>query len=413
MRRQTTVIVVMWIAALGAAAILWMSRRGEEEIAPALGAPGQPVRVQESVSPPPPVATPASDAAPTTFRGDNRHTGRSSVTGPSEAVLAWSFETGARISSQPVVDRAGRIYVASHDRYLHALDENGRERWKADLLDRVYSTPAIDDEGNVYVGSDVDVLWSFSPDGTLRWRFDARGDADTGVTIAGGLVIFGADRSMWALRTDGTVAWRFDAGGKIYSTPAADSEGNVYFGSQDDHFYALAPDGTLRWRYRTGGDNDASPAIGDDGTVYFGSDDHHLYAMTPEGTLKWSTDLDGMVRAPVGLGRDGSVLVGVFGPRPRVVSLDATDGELRWFFPVTVSDTTEIGVASGPLVDAEGNIYFGAHDDYLYSLAPTGELRWAFATDGDVDSSPILLPTGMLLFASDDHRLYALRPTGL
>lgn len=411
MRRQTTVIVVMWIAALGAAAILWMSRRGEEEIAPALAAPGQPVRARASETPV--RVAEVVDGSPTTFRGDNRHSGRSSVTGPSEAVLAWSFETGGRISSQPVADRAGRVYVASHDTYLHALDENGRERWRADLRDRIYSTPAIDDDNNVYVGSDDDVLWSFAPDGTLRWRFDTLGDADTGVTISERHVIFGADRSIWALALDGTVAWRFQAGGKIYTTPAADAEGNVYFGCQDDHFYALNADGTERWRYRTGGDNDGSPAIGDDGTVYFGSDDHHVYAMTPEGTLKWSTDLDGMVRAPVGLGRDGSVLVGVFGPRPRVVSLDATDGELRWFFPVTVSDTTEIGVASGPLVDGEGNIYFGAHDDYLYSLAPTGELRWAFATEGDVDSSPILLPTGTLLFGSDDHRLYALRGDGL
>ena len=104
----------------------------------------------------------------------------------------------------------------------------------------------------------------------------------------------------------------------------------------------------------------------------------------------------------------GAVYVGVFGPRPRVVCLDARDGSERWHFAVTIADTTEIGVASGPLVDRDGNVYFGAHDDYLYSLAPTGELRWAFRADADIDASPALAPDGTLYFGSDDQKLYAL-----
>jgi outer membrane protein assembly factor BamB len=117
----------------------------------------------------------------------------------------------------------------------------------------------------------------------------------------------------------------------------------------------------------------------------------------------------GYVRAPVALGAGASVIAGVFGPRPRIVSLAASDGRIRWEFAVTVADSPQLGIASGALVDVDGNIFVGAHDDYLYSLTPDGELRWALATGGDVDGSPVLGTDGTLFVGADDRRMYALR----
>jgi outer membrane protein assembly factor BamB len=413
MKKKHAILAAMWGAALIAGVFIWAAQP-ETDAPPRPVDDGTPVRSPGTERAPPekrahlPVRPP-EEGPPRTFRNDRRHTGRSPYRGPASATLSWSYRTGGRVSSQAVIAPDGTIYVGSHDHFLYALDPHGGEKWKRDLGDRIYATPLVDDDGNVYCGSDGDVFSSFAPSGELRFRLETEGDADTGAVVApNGAIHFAAGNHLYALTKDGTVRWRFEARSKIYSTPAVDDDGTVYVGSQDDELYAVAADGRLRWSYRTQGDNDASPAIGDDGTIYFGSDDGRVYALTRDGELRWSTPLDGYVRAPLALGLDGSIIAGVYGPRPRVVSLDAATGELRWFFPVTVTDSPEIGVHSGPLVDADGNIYVGAHDDYLYSLTPEGDLRWIFGTDADVDGSPIVSQDGVLLVGSDDGNLYAL-----
>lgn len=414
--KRGLLVIAMWVAAIAAMAFILMAREPAEDPPPAESPDGSPVRVAGRDEAPPQKRAhlptrPPEPGPPRSYRLDRRHTARSPYVGPSSAELRWAFETEGRITGQAVVDGEGNVYFGSHDGHLYAVSRHGTLRWKRFLGDRVYSTPLVDDEaGRLYVGSDANTFWALSTaDGEVQWRLATEDDADTGVTRSSdGKLFFASGKHLYAVHPDGTVEWRFEARSKIYSTPAVDDDGTIYVGSQDDHLYAVAPDGRMRWSYETRGDVDASPVIGDDGTIYFGSDDRHVYAVTRDGALRWSAPLGGYVRAPLALGTDRSVLAGVYGPRPRVVSLDAATGDVRWFFPVTVADSSEIGVHSGPLVDREGQIYFGAHDDYLYALAQTGELRWIFEASADVDGSPVLAPDGTLYVGADDGRLYAL-----
>ena len=158
---------------------------------------------------------------------------------------------------------------------------------------------------------------------------------------------------------------------------------------------------------------DSSPVVGDDGTIYFGADDRRVYAVGSDGRKRYDVELGGFIRGPVALGADGALIVPVMGPRPRVVCLDAPTGEERWVFALPMTDSRELGVMSGPLIDAAGAIYFGGHDDYVYALSPAGQLRWAHPVDGDVDAPPALGVDGVLYVGSDDGRLYAIgAPTG-
>lgn len=405
----------MWVVAIGAIAAIYLtlepepadSRTRTGGDAPTFGVTDRaPAGSRASL------AVEEDNPSPRFYRGGRRHTGRSSFVGPAHAARAWRVALQGRVSAQPVVADDGTIYVGAHDHLLHAISPEGQPLWTADLHHRVWSAATVADDGAILVGSDADAFFSLDKtNGATRWRIRAEGDADGAASIApDGTIELTAGNHLYAIAPDGTVRWRFEARGPfLLSTPAIDSDGTAYVGSLDDHVYAVAADGRMRWDYATENDVSSSPVIGDDGTIYFGSDDEHVHAISRDGARRWRTDVDGYVRAPVALGRRGDVLAAVYGPRPRVVSLDAHDGTERWSFPVTVSSTSEVGVASGPLVDADGNIYFGAHDDFVYSLDADGALRWIHQTGGDIDSSPILTPQGLLLVGSDDGYLYAIR----
>lgn len=416
MERRRLGIAAMWVAAIAAIVGIYFTleparddgrtRRGSAAPTFIAGAD-----VAAELLPRGDLPVAEEQVSPRFFRGGPRHTGRSPSRGPAHPMRAWSYEAGGRITAQPVVAEDGTIYVGSHGHRFHAITPEGEARWTVDLHQRVWSAAAVAEDGTVLVGSDADALFALDPrDGSTRWRVRAGGDADGPVTVApGGAIFFAAGLHLHAVDGDGSVRWRFQARGPfLLSGPAVDSDGTVYVGSIDDHVYAVAADGRMRWAYRTGDDVSSSPVIGDDGTLYFGSDDRHLHALTRDGERRWRTHLDGYIRAPVALGRSGDVVVAVYGPRPRVVSVDAADGTVRWEFPVTVSESSEIGVASGPLVDVDGNIYFGAHDDFLYSISREGELRWIHRTGGDIDSAPTLTPEGLLLVGCDDGYLYAI-----
>jgi outer membrane protein assembly factor BamB len=314
------------------------------------------------------------------------------------------------VVGQPVVGEDGTVYVGSRDHFVYALTPTGGLRWRRDLGSDVYSSPALH-EGLLYVGSDANFFFVLEAStGEVRVHLRTEGDVDTGIAVGeDGTAYFGAGQELWAVAADGTVRFRFRANDKIFSAPALDDDGTIYVGSQDDHLYALAPDGTLRWSYQARNDVDSGPVIGDDGTIYFGSDDHYVYALDRNGALRWRTDVGGYVRTPVALGLDDNVLVPVFGPRPRVVSLDARTGQAQWTFAVGRTTSNEQGVGSSPLVDRDGNIYFGADDDYLYAIDRQGRLRWIYPTGGNVDGDPALASDGTLLVGSDDRALHALR----
>ena len=84
------------------------------------------------------------------------------------------------------------------------------------------------------------------------------------------------------VQSPGTVLWEFEMGvlGGVTSSPAIDSSGTVYVGSDDHKLYAInGKSGVKLWEFETGDKVFSSPAIGPDGTVYVGSWVNKLYAI--------------------------------------------------------------------------------------------------------------------------------------
>lgn len=418
LQRHRTVIA-LWVLAGAAMLAIWVYQRsGDDSTGPDRSVADAPLRDPSDRSPDR-VARETRRAsipragAPSMFRLDARRSGQSAHSVAARVVRRWRYEAAGRITAQPVLGADATVLVGAHDGSFYAV-RDGQLVWRRPLGGPIYATAALSPDGRtLYVGCDADRFFALDVrTGAIRWTIRTEGDADTSAVLrSDGVLIFGAGNDLWAVRArDGVVAWRFRARDKVYASPALDGDDTIYFGSQDNYFYALDRDGRMRWSYKTQDDNDASPAIGDDGTVYFGSDDEHVYALSPEGELRWSTDLDGYVRAAIALGRDGSVIAATHGPRPRIVALDPTTGEQRWSFSTEITQTRDLGILSAPTVAADGTIYVGAQDDYLYAINPNGRLRWVQPMRGDVDSSPIIGPDGTLYVGSDDRGLWAFGP---
>ncbi|HMI90992.1 MAG TPA: PQQ-binding-like beta-propeller repeat protein, partial [Polyangiales bacterium] len=74
--------------------------------------------------------------------------------------------------------------------------------------------------------------------------------------------------------------------------------------------------------------------------------------------------------------------------------------------------TTGGEIESSPAIDAQGVIYFGSFDGFLYALNPDLSLKWRFATGAPVRSSPALAADGTIVVGSHNGRIYAIKPDG-
>jgi len=207
--------------------------------------------------------------------------------------------------------------------------------------------------------------------------------------------------------------WRLETEGRIYATPAMDSE-CVYVGSEDHNFYAVDKStGKIRWKFKTGGAVHSSATLVDN-TIVFGSADGILYALDKkEGTLLWKFSSKGEKKYGLwdyylsspksdenliywGSG-DGSLYV-----------LDLKTGAKRWQFQ------TDGIIHANPVIH-DKKVFIGSFDGSLYSLdKTTGELIWKFKTlgaqyfpKGEIQKA-VLVDDGTVYFGSRDYNIYAL-----
>ncbi len=366
------------------------------------------IRRDAGASSPPPRALehPPAPRAPTAFRLDAHHTGRSGWRLPRRPRIVARVTTQGRISAQ-AISVGDDVAVGSHDGFFYVASRSGAVRWRFNAADRIYTTPALMGDSGLVFGSDADRFVALNRRGRLQVALATDDDADTSPALAGdGTVRFAAGRTLYAADGDLTVRWRLAVGGKIFSSPAVGDDNTTYFGSQDNHIYAVSAEGRVAWRVQTGDDVDGTPSIGDDGTVYVGSDDGNVYAIARDGSLRWQHAVGGFVRAGVALGLDGTVLAPTYGPRAKLVALDRTTGREVWSYAIAGPPTREYGIASSPLVDADGRIAFGAPDDALHMVDRDGAHAQRLALPADVDGSPVLLDDRLLAVGCDDGVLY-------
>ncbi len=242
----------------------------------------------------------------------------------------WRYQTNSSITSTPAIDKSGIIYFGCDDGNLYALNQSGKLLWTYKTGDFIGGSPVIDANGTIYIGSDA--IYAVSAKGKKQWTFypaeedEVYFSASPTIDSDGTIYLTGTDGAVYAITKQGRLKWQattpdedamragiavnkngilffgaengilykkdkygeispvYETDYNIYSTPAIDSIGNIYFISDDGYFYILQNDGKLLFKLQIADDSkdiwySPSPIISADGIVYFGSWQGNLYAL--------------------------------------------------------------------------------------------------------------------------------------
>jgi len=213
------------------------------------------------------------------FSGNARHTGLSSYeTDKEKKDLLWSYKTSGAVESSPTIGTDGTIYIGSHDGNLYALSSDGSLKWKFKVADPVYderwkvfkaimATPAIAKDGTIYINGPSNYLHAINPDGKEKWKFPVKWGNDfwNGPNIgADGTIYIGTARNdpkdqgmeagVYAITPEGKEKWRYPEPSGVTIVPTIAVDGTIYAGAAEvstnkGRIIALDQNGKKKWQF--------------------------------------------------------------------------------------------------------------------------------------------------------------------
>jgi outer membrane protein assembly factor BamB len=164
-------------------------------------------------------------------------------------VLAWRFPVGELIEVSPAVTPDGTVVIGANDPFEYGISSAGQLLWRYRKDSWSYSSPVATPDGRVWFGDHRGVLNVL--------------DGATGAPLARHQPVTGP--------VDGSLG--------VWTAPAVDARGDVYWGTVSGHIYGYGPGGNQLFDLPTGAVVDSYPALGPDGTLYLGSADGTVYAI--------------------------------------------------------------------------------------------------------------------------------------
>lgn len=203
------------------------------------------------------------------------------------------------------------------------------------------------------------------------------------IIIGDSAIYFCAFDSLKAVSLSNKVLWGYSLY-DAYTTPVLSSKGILYFADSQNNLVAIDLLGNIKWKYhalfRIVGQG--AITVGVNGIIYFLDSGSNLYAIEENGEELWrkfDSQFDGNESSVLTFSPDGKILY-IPGTIVSIVALNITNQEINWTFGSVRNRSTN-------LVDAQGNIYLvtkqqGDSTYFMYSIKPTGEVRWKYATEG-------------------------------
>lgn len=354
------------------------------------------------------------------FRGNLNNTGYSASKVPDTNAKFLNFSTMWPVYSSAAYSN-GIIYFGSQSRYVYAVEAfTGEEVWSYETGAKIDSTPVVH-EDTVYVGSFDYNLYAFNATtGELLWSYPTGGEVVSSPKYYNGSVFFGSkDWNFYALNvTDQSLTWGapFPTGGEIWGSPAI-ADDRVFFGSNGGNLYSVWIDnGTVDWNFtivpgNNGSVRFSSPAIYK-GRVVVGSDDNNVYCLDEfTGEEIWRFTAGGYVYSSAGIHNDTVYISSNdfnFYALPLYEDGDGiiAPGEILW---QVKTDDFEGG--SSPVL-AEGKVLIGSTAYGLMVFNETdGSYYWNFTIPGGAISSPCIVD-GKIFIGGLNGVMYGIGASG-
>jgi outer membrane protein assembly factor BamB len=221
--------------------------------------------------------------------------------------------------------------------------------------------------------------------------------------------------------------WSFDLAGKLnHSNPAVSDDGTVYIGfnqaireNQGPDFFAIK-DGTKLWEQvfiegsaQKSDEIRSSPSIGPNGNLYTSSYySRTTFVLNPTtGVVDNEINLDTRVRytCPT-FAQDGTVYIAGHSRGPQGFhAINSSLTTSNWIF----KEGNEFNAT--PAIGADGTIYVGATNDYLYAINPDGTEKWSIEYGTWTASATAIGPDGTIYFSGETSTggvLLAVNPNG-
>jgi len=257
-----------------------------------------------------------------------------------------------------------------------ALEITFETVWRVQTDGPIYGKPVIDGE-RVYIGGE---------DGKLRVLDKATGDAEWVYEAAAGI---GSGTGFDDMR-----AYVISRDGLVHGIDKATGEG----------LWTFATGGEKQWDYW---DIFLSTPVADDQHwLYFGSGDHHVYSINKRsGALRWKFETGAIVHGDAVLSGEKVIIGGFDG---RMYALDKADGRKLWAFKTVGNAYFRAGEIPGSAAVADGIVYFGSRDYNLYAvLEDTGTGAWNERTPSWVVAKPLIVDGRLYVGISDGPRIFS------
>jgi len=238
-------------------------------------------------------------------------------------------------------------------------------------------------------------------DGSLYW-------SDLAVAVDGNVYFYNSRGNLFELSPEGEIIsiYSLGEGEWFYCGPSIDDSGELYVGTTKGRLLKISPEGELIW-YFDSEESDSSarggPSIGSDGRVYFGTTGGILFCLDGEtGEMIWSIDIGRAIWSKPAITADGTIYFGTLsGNVEKQLFYAVKEGEVLWTFETEEEST---GFYSSPAIGANGVVYTGCHDGFLYALSKEGVLLWNLKITSEdesaIASSPVIGPDGTIYIAT-------------